>query len=207
MPATGSLLMREFLTWVDRRRRTYAEAMEAWRSSCPRHTVWEDALADGLIEVEGDGPMHEALVTLTAQGKVVLFSRFSKSVVLMSTAYLARLSTKEPSMDLPRLVNEFRGLPSASQIETLVRLAHELTIVGRDAYEPGSLELRHPERMRSLNEIQHRVTSHVLALLAADASRYPDDLLVSIILGQDDPELRRQVAAAFARSLSPQTVI
>jgi hypothetical protein len=105
-------------------------------------------------------------------------------------------------MDTPRLVDEFRSLPPAAQIEVLVRLAHELTIVGRDAYEPSSLGLRHPQRLRWLNEVQHRVTSHVLALLAADPGRYPDEVLVSIVLEQDDPELRRQVAAAFARSLS-----
>jgi len=25
--------------------------MEAWRSNCPRHSVWEDAILEGLIEV------------------------------------------------------------------------------------------------------------------------------------------------------------
>jgi hypothetical protein len=109
-------------------------------------------------------------------------------------------------MDVSRLVAEFRSLPPASQIEALVRLAHELTIVGRDAYDPSSAGLQYPQRLRSLNEIQHRVTSHARALLAADPGRYPDDVLASLILEQDDPELRRQVAAAFARSLSPQAV-
>ncbi len=105
-------------------------------------------------------------------------------------------------MDVARLVNEFRGLPSSSQVEVLVRLAHELTLVGREAYEPGTLALRHPQRLRAVNEAQHRVTSHVLALLAADPRRYPDEVLASVILEQDDPELRRQIAAALARSLS-----
>jgi hypothetical protein len=110
-------------------------------------------------------------------------------------------------MDTSRLVAEFRSLPPATQIEALVRLAHELTIVGRDTYEGSSLGLSHPQRLRSLNEIQHRITSHVLALLAADPGRYPDEMLASITLEQDDPELRRQVGAAFARSLSPQAVL
>jgi|SRR6516162_3472554 hypothetical protein len=110
-------------------------------------------------------------------------------------------------MDTTQIVAEFRSLPPASQIESLVRLAYELTIVGRDTYEPASLGLQHPNRLRSLNEIQHRVTSHVLALYAADSGRYPDEVLASIILEQDDPELRRQVAAAFARSLSPQALV
>jgi hypothetical protein len=109
-------------------------------------------------------------------------------------------------MDIPHLVAAFRSLPPAAQIEALVRLAHELTIIGRDTYETSSLELRYPHRLRGVNEVQHRVTSHVLALLTADPGRYPDEVLASIILEQDDPELRRQVAAAFARSLSQQAV-
>ena len=41
-------LMLQFLAWVASRRRTYAEAMEAWQTTCPRHTVWEDALIDRM---------------------------------------------------------------------------------------------------------------------------------------------------------------
>ena len=40
------------LEWVAERPRCYAETIEAWKSSCPRLTVWEDALADGLVRVE-----------------------------------------------------------------------------------------------------------------------------------------------------------
>lgn len=107
-------------------------------------------------------------------------------------------------MNASQIVEEFRSLPSAAQIETLVRLAHELTILGRDAYEIALPGLRHPHRLRCLNEVQHRLTSHVLALLSVDPGRYPDEVLVSIVLEQDDPELRRQVTEAFVRSLSPQ---
>lgn len=71
MTEPASLLMIEFLTWVSLRRRTYADAMEAWRSSCPRLTVWEDALADSLIRIEGD-TLRQAEVTLTPKGKAVL---------------------------------------------------------------------------------------------------------------------------------------
>ena len=56
------------------RMRSYGEAMEAWRSNCPRHPVWEDALAEGLIRVESDGhrPMRERRVVLTARGNAAL---------------------------------------------------------------------------------------------------------------------------------------
>ena len=34
----------ELLAWIAERPRTYPETIEAWKSSCPRLTVWEDAL-------------------------------------------------------------------------------------------------------------------------------------------------------------------
>ena len=42
-------LLRQFLEWVAERPRTYHETMDAWRTSCPRISVWEDALHDGLV--------------------------------------------------------------------------------------------------------------------------------------------------------------
>jgi hypothetical protein len=72
MPEPVGLLTREFLSWVSSRPRTYAEAMEAWRSTCPRHTVWEGALLDGLIQVRRDGESPQAQVTLTPRGRTLL---------------------------------------------------------------------------------------------------------------------------------------
>lgn len=72
MPEPVSLLTLDFLTWVASRRRTYAEAMEAWRSNCPRHSVWEDALADGLIQIESGGTLRQSEVNLTPRGRAIL---------------------------------------------------------------------------------------------------------------------------------------
>ena len=65
-----SLLMLEFLTWVSSRPRSYDEAMAAWRSTCPKHTTWEDAIIEGLIQV-GSG-LDQSKVTLTPRGKEFL---------------------------------------------------------------------------------------------------------------------------------------
>ncbi len=45
---TSSLVL-DLVEWVAASPRTYAEVMEAWRTSCPRLTVWEDALDGGLL--------------------------------------------------------------------------------------------------------------------------------------------------------------
>ena len=75
-----SPLVRELLVWVSSRPRTYEEAMEAWRSSCPRHTVWEDASIEGLVEVVSSGcGMTQSRVELTALGRAVLDSESAES--------------------------------------------------------------------------------------------------------------------------------
>ena len=75
MHAPVSLLRLEFLAWISIRLRTYAETMEAWRSTCPRNTVWEDALIDGLIQIESGGAMNQSEVTLTPRGRAMLDGR------------------------------------------------------------------------------------------------------------------------------------
>nr|WP_314075360.1 hypothetical protein [uncultured Roseococcus sp.] len=43
-------LMLDMVEWLARSPRPYEEAIEAWRTSCPRLTVWEDAMEEGVIE-------------------------------------------------------------------------------------------------------------------------------------------------------------
>ena len=72
MAESPELLMLEFLTWVADRRRTYDEAMEAWQSHCPRQTIWEDAIIDGLIQIEENKSAHSSEVVLTPHGRAFL---------------------------------------------------------------------------------------------------------------------------------------
>ena len=67
-----TLLTLEFLTWIASRPRTYAEAMEAWASTCPRNSAWDDALIEGLIQVESADTMSRSKVILTARGRAML---------------------------------------------------------------------------------------------------------------------------------------
>jgi len=45
-------LILDLLEWVSNAERSYAEVMEAWRTSCPRLPVWEDANDRGLVTQE-----------------------------------------------------------------------------------------------------------------------------------------------------------
>lgn len=61
-------LVRDLVEWIAREPRMYAEVLDAWRTSCPRLTVWEDATERGLIEryVSESGT---AMVRATAAGR------------------------------------------------------------------------------------------------------------------------------------------
>ncbi|MDH7798395.1 MULTISPECIES: hypothetical protein [unclassified Beijerinckia] len=59
-------LIRDLVEWVAREPRTYADVIDAWRTSCPRLTVWEDAIERGLLArtwIDGT-----AMITVTEAG-------------------------------------------------------------------------------------------------------------------------------------------
>ena len=74
-PSAPRALIIELLQWLDARPRTYSETMEAWRTSCPRMPVWEDAIDGELIKVVSNSlDMSESAVMLTPLGRAVLDS-------------------------------------------------------------------------------------------------------------------------------------
>jgi hypothetical protein len=56
----------QLLEWIAEQSRSYPETIEAWKTSCPRLAVWEDALADDLVRVD------RGCVLLTAAGTELL---------------------------------------------------------------------------------------------------------------------------------------
>ena len=71
MQPAAHALTQQFLAWVAEAPRSYADA-EAWRRSCPHLSIWEDAIADGLVRFENAGGMKQSRLVLTAQGRARL---------------------------------------------------------------------------------------------------------------------------------------
>jgi len=67
---TMRALTLQLLEWIQLRPRTYAETLEAWRTSCPRLSIWEDACIDGLIEIAPGG----RILAVSAKGELLLKS-------------------------------------------------------------------------------------------------------------------------------------
>ena len=45
-------LVLDFVEWIAREPRLYSEVVETWRTSCPRLTIWEDAVDRGYVTRE-----------------------------------------------------------------------------------------------------------------------------------------------------------
>ena len=59
MTETVQSLVLDLVEWVGRKDRTYRETMDAWRTSCPRLPVWEDANEHGFLETYSrSGTVH-----------------------------------------------------------------------------------------------------------------------------------------------------
>jgi hypothetical protein len=67
-------LIADLVAWIAREERSYVEVMDAWRTSCPRLPVWEEANARGLVS-RSRGEDGVAMVSVTAAGREFLETR------------------------------------------------------------------------------------------------------------------------------------
>lgn len=71
-------LVRDLVAWCAATPRAYSEVLDAWRTSCPRLMVWEEAVERRLVETRvADGAL---MVHVTGKGRELIAS------VMMSRA-------------------------------------------------------------------------------------------------------------------------
>jgi len=71
-PVVEALIL-DLLEWVARDERSYEEVMDAWRTSCPRLPIWEDANDRGLVMREKANGRW--IVKVTSAGRTLLEQR------------------------------------------------------------------------------------------------------------------------------------
>ena len=71
MSEAADPLVLDFVEWIAREPRSYAEVIATWKTSCPRLTIWEDATERGYVAREtiaGSG----LFIAVTADGERLL---------------------------------------------------------------------------------------------------------------------------------------
>lgn len=74
MSQAHAALTLQLLEFIAASPRSYAEVMEAWRSACPRMSIWEDACIDGFVDAS-----DSRRVALTGKGWALLQSVAKRS--------------------------------------------------------------------------------------------------------------------------------
>lgn len=68
-------LIADLLEWISPQPRPYTEMMDAWRTTCPRFTIWEDTLDASFMRLELSSRTSEMMVCITEKGLEFLRSR------------------------------------------------------------------------------------------------------------------------------------
>jgi hypothetical protein len=71
MPEAADPLVLDFVEWIAREPRAYSEVIGAWKTSCPRLTIWEDAADRGYVTRETIAGFG-IVVTVTEDGERLL---------------------------------------------------------------------------------------------------------------------------------------
>ena len=64
-------LVLDFVEWIAREPRLYSEVIATWRTSCPRLTIWEDAVDGGYVARESVAGFG-VIITVTEDGEKLL---------------------------------------------------------------------------------------------------------------------------------------
>jgi D-3-phosphoglycerate dehydrogenase len=73
MADTLEQLIVDLMDWLETRERSYEETLDAWRTSCPRFPVWEDANDRGFVETASEN--GRAIVRVTPKGRSLRMER------------------------------------------------------------------------------------------------------------------------------------
>jgi hypothetical protein len=68
---TPDPLVLDFVEWIAGAPRAYADVLDAWKTSCPRLTVWEDAAERGLV-MRISAPGRGVFIAVTPAGRALL---------------------------------------------------------------------------------------------------------------------------------------
>jgi len=83
-------LVLDLVEWIAKEPRLYVDVLEAWRTSCPRLAVWEEAVDQGYVvraSVEG----RKAVVQVTDLGRRFLHQNGRSAAALSMAAPLRAL--------------------------------------------------------------------------------------------------------------------
>jgi len=105
-------------------------------------------------------------------------------------------------MNLQSEIEYFTELRLIDKARLLNMFLHELADEARSTYGPGSEQVHDAGHLRFVNELVHRLTRVIEQLMAEDAARPADDVLLRMLLSpRADKAAERLVMNAYRRAI------
>ena len=105
-------------------------------------------------------------------------------------------------MNLQSEIEYFTELALLDKARLLNMFLHELAEEARATYGPGADAVHDTAHLRFVNEIYHRLTRLIEQLLAEDAARPADEVVLRMLLSpRADKESERLVFNAYRRAI------
>ena len=105
-------------------------------------------------------------------------------------------------MNMQSEIDYFTELRPIDKARLLNLFLHELAQEARSTYGPGSEQVHDTAHLRFVNELVHRLTRVVEQLMAEDAARPPDDVVLRMLLApRADKVAERLVFNAYGRAI------
>lgn len=105
-------------------------------------------------------------------------------------------------MNIESEIKHFSDLSPLDQARFMTRLMYELTLEARNFYGPSGEQAIDANKLRFINEIQHRLTRFIEQILIDDPARTSNDVMMRLILApRTEKSVEGLVQAAYARTI------
>jgi hypothetical protein len=111
-------------------------------------------------------------------------------------------SATEGGMNIDSEIKHFKDLSALEQSRFLARFMYEMTLEARNFYSPTGVQDIDADKLRFINEIQHRLTRFIEQVLLDDPGRPADDVLLRLLLApRSEKTVEALLHAAYARTI------
>lgn len=105
-------------------------------------------------------------------------------------------------MNIDSEIRSFTDLSSNEQARFMAHFMYEVTLEARNFYGPGGDGEIDANKLRFVNEVQHRVTRFIEQILIDDPARPSDDVMLRLLLApRSEKAIEGLVHAAYVRTI------
>ena len=105
-------------------------------------------------------------------------------------------------MNIDSEIRNFADLSANDKARFLTRFMYELTLEARNYYSPNTTQDIDANKLRFINEIQHRLTRFIEQVLIDDPARSADDVMLRLLLApRSEKTIEAMVHGAYTRTI------